>query len=75
MGRWYLQDTVVCEAEKWMRHGAAYYVDEYVKERDRWLISHCGYERSFEYVADLPAGFELSAMSAALSAAKARTQA
>ena len=72
-GSWYLMDEVVCEAQKWMVKGAAYYKDEYRKVDGKWLISHTGYERHFEYVTPLPEGFKMTAMSETLKAAAERT--
>lgn len=72
-GSWYLQDMVVCEEQKWMVNGAAYYTDEYRKIDDQWLISHTGYERHFEFVSALPAGFKMTSMSDKLKEAAARS--
>jgi len=72
-GRWYLQDLVFCEEQKWILNGTAFYIDEYTNIDGRWLISHTGYERVFEYVSELPAGFRLMSMSAKLREAAARS--
>ena len=72
-GRWYLQDLVFCEEQKWMLNGAAFYFDEYAMINGGWLISHTGYERLFEYVAELPVGFQLTSLSAKLREASARS--
>ncbi len=45
---WCLTDRVVVPAADLEIGGAAYYRDEYVKAKGRWLIGHTGYERVFE---------------------------
>jgi len=56
-GVWALQDMVVDSEHMYMLQGAAIYTDDYVRRDGRWLISHTGYERTFEMtqnLADLP---------------------
>ena len=72
-GRWYLHDQVFCEAQKWLLNGSAFYVDEYTRVDGRWLISHTGYKRVFEYVSALPAGFKVLSLSDKLLDAAARS--
>ena len=67
-GRWYLQDQVFCEEQKWMLNGTAFYQDEYRCVDGRWLISHTGYERVFEYLSALPKGFRLISLSKKIKA-------
>ena len=47
-GVWYLQDRVLIPAADLEIGGTAFYRDEYVVEKGRWLISSTGYERVFE---------------------------
>ena len=47
-GVWYLQDRVLIPAADLEIGGTAFYRDDYVVEKGRWLISHTGYQRVFE---------------------------
>ncbi|MFC4605466.1 nuclear transport factor 2 family protein [Rhodococcus kronopolitis] len=57
-GIWSLSDTVIIPEDDMMVRGTAFYHDSYVRNAaGEWLISHTGYERTFETVvslADLP---------------------
>ena len=56
-GTWALDDTVIDTSLGILIQGAAFYEDTYVKQGGRWLISHTGYRRSFEFLtplSDLP---------------------
>jgi len=62
-GTWALSDTIVDTEWNFVLQGAAFYEDRYVRSGDRWLISHTGYRRTFEFIlptADL-AGFRVTA--------------
>ncbi len=51
VGVWALDDVVVDASRDFGLCGAAFYRDEYVKERDgRWRIRRTAYERTFEEV-------------------------
>ena len=52
-GRWYLQDTVIAAEYRFRLEGAAFYEDTYVRDGDRWLVSHTGYRRTFEVTTTL----------------------
>jgi hypothetical protein len=47
-GTWALEDTFIDEDAGVTIRGAAFYVDEYVKEGGTWRIRHTGYRRTFE---------------------------
>ncbi len=47
-GIWYLEDRVLDTEHDFALQGAAFYRDEYVKQRDGWKIHATGYERTFE---------------------------
>ncbi|NLU82673.1 nuclear transport factor 2 family protein [Rhodococcus sp. HNM0569] len=57
-GVWCLSDITIVPEDNLLLRGSAYYHDEYVRGPDgRWLISHTGYERTWESaisLADLP---------------------
>lgn len=46
--RWALRDRVIYLKYDLQIEGAAYYVDEFVRHGDAWLIAHTGYERQYE---------------------------
>ena len=50
---WYLQDTFYNLEEMRVTQGTAFYRDRYDKNNGEWLITHTGYERIFESVADI----------------------
>jgi len=47
-GTWALEDTFIDEDAGVTIRGAAFYVDEYVKQDSRWRIRHTGYRRTYE---------------------------
>jgi len=47
-GTWALEDTFIDEDAGVTIRGAAFYVDEYVKQDARWRIRHTGYRRTYE---------------------------
>ncbi len=62
-GTWALEDTIVDSEWDFVLQGAAFYEDRYVRSGNRWLISHTGYRRTYEYLvptAGMP-GFALTA--------------
>lgn len=53
-GVWALSDTVIIPEDGMLVRGTAFYHDEYVRDTTgEWLISHTGYERTFETVISL----------------------
>jgi hypothetical protein len=47
-GTWALEDTFIDEDAGVTIRGAAFYVDEYIKQDGTWRIRHTGYRRTFE---------------------------
>jgi uncharacterized protein (TIGR02246 family) len=47
-GTWALEDTFIDEDAGVTIRGAAFYVDEYVKQDGAWRIRHTGYRRTYE---------------------------
>jgi SnoaL-like protein len=51
-GLWYLSDWTYNRVQQRTTHGSALYRDRYTRSGNAWKISHTGYERVFEIVAD-----------------------
>jgi hypothetical protein len=47
-GTWALEDTVIETQWQITIRGAAFYVDDYVKDGGRWRMQRTGYRRTFE---------------------------